>query len=49
METFYPYIKPHYGFCYSVKFPRQTSETLTLVFTSFLGRVALSWPLRRNP
>jgi hypothetical protein len=49
METFYPYIKPHYGFCYSVKFPRQTSETLTLVFTSFLGRVDLSWPSRRNP
>ncbi len=49
METFYPYVNPHFGFCYSVKFPRQASDTLTLVFAGHLGRMDLTWPARRNP
>lgn len=44
---FFPYIKPHYGMFYSLKFsPFPSSletQPLKLVFTSVLGRVELKW------
>ncbi|MCX7634875.1 MAG: hypothetical protein N2Z74_03940 [Syntrophales bacterium] len=43
IEAFYPYVNRYYGRCYNVKFPKQSTEELTLVFTSVLGHAELSW------
>ena len=46
LESFFPYINKYYGFCYNVKFPRQSGQDLRLVFTSHLGKIALTWDLQ---
>ena len=43
VEALFPYVQKHYGFCYHIKFPRQSASTLRLVFTSYLGKVELRW------
>lgn len=45
MESFFPYIHKYYGSCYTVKFPRQSSPRLKLVFASHLGKMELLWDL----
>ncbi len=53
LEEFFPYVNKYYGYCYSLKFPPEIGYTkagtnatqpITLVFTSVLGKVELSWP-----
>lgn len=43
VETLFPYVQKYYGFCYNIKFPRQSASSLKLVFTSYLGKVELLW------
>lgn len=48
-ETFFPYIHPYHGVCYSLKFPpapageKAFAGPFRLVFTGVLGRVELAW------
>lgn len=47
VEALFPYVKKYYGKFYSLKFPLMSppfeDRNATLVFTSVLGRVELSW------
>lgn len=44
-STFYPYINPHHGFFYTVKFspPIQRDMPFKLVFASVIAKVELDW------
>jgi len=43
IETFFPYVKKYYGYCYHLKFLRQSSKSIKLVFVSYLGKIELDW------
>ena len=43
IETFFPYVKKYYGYCYHLKFPRQSTKSVRLVFVSYLGKIELDW------
>lgn len=43
VEVLFPYVQKYYGFCYHLKFPRQSASPRKLVFTSYLGQVDLRW------
>jgi hypothetical protein len=43
IESFFPYVHKYYGYCYHIKFPKQSSFPLKLVFASHLGQIELIW------
>ncbi|MDQ5985525.1 MAG: hypothetical protein CSYNP_01236 [Syntrophus sp. SKADARSKE-3] len=43
IETFFPYVQKYYGYCYHLKFPRQSSKSMRLMFVSYLGKIELDW------
>jgi hypothetical protein len=47
VTSFYPYVNPYYGNCYSLKFPAGSvpvGKPFRLLFTGVLGKVELPWP-----
>jgi hypothetical protein len=49
---FFPYINPHYGMFYSLKFPAHEMVSggtdMKIVFTSVIGRVEFEWDRKRG-
>jgi len=43
IESFFPYVQKYYGYCYHIKFPRQSYRPLQMVFASHLGKIELIW------
>jgi hypothetical protein len=43
IESFFPYVQKFYGYCYRLKFPRQSHHPLRLVFTGHVGKIELHW------
>jgi hypothetical protein len=43
IESFFPYVQKYFGYGYHLRFPRQPSSPLKLVFTSHVGRIELNW------
>jgi len=52
MLEFFPYIKPHYGMFYGLKFPARDMTSggtdVKVVFTSVIGRVEFAWDRKRG-
>ncbi|MDD5167963.1 MAG: hypothetical protein PHN75_04030 [Syntrophales bacterium] len=43
IESFFPYVKKYFGYCYILKFPKQTSDSVKVVYASSLGKLDLDW------
>ena len=43
IDTFFPYVQKYYGYCYHLKFSRQSSKSMRLVFVNYQGKIELDW------